>query len=72
VALTCGEPPAGHCKGTLRLLADKMVELEYVEKVSHETVRDTLKKMKLSLGKKKNGASLQNPMQNSFVKWKKS
>lgn len=68
IALTCGEPPAGHCKWTLRLLADKMVELEYVEKISHETVRNTLKKTKLNLGKKKNGASLQNPMQSSFVK----
>ena len=49
-----------------------MVELEYVEEISHETIRDALKKMKLSLGKKKNGASLPNPMQNLFVKWKKS
>jgi len=58
VALTCGEPPAGHCKWTLRLLADRMVELEYVEEISHETVRDALKKTKLNLGKKKNGVSL--------------
>jgi transposase len=72
IALTCGEPPAGHCKWTLRLLADKMVELEYVEEISHETVRNALKKTKLNLGKKKNGASLPNPMQNSFAKWKKS
>ena len=72
VALTCGEPPAGHCKWTLRLLADRMVELDYVEEISHETVRDALKKTKLNLGKKKNGASLPNPMQNSFAKWKKS
>ena len=51
LALTCGEPPVGHCKWTLRLLADKMVELKYVEKISHETVRDALKKMKSNLGK---------------------
>ena len=71
VALTCGEPPTGHCKWTLRLLADKMVELEYVDRISHVTVGDALKKTKLSLGQKKNGASRQEPMQNSSVKWKK-
>lgn len=71
VALSCTEPPKGHCKWTLRLLADKMVELEYVDSVSHVTIGDALKKMKLSLGKKKNGVYLQKPMQNSSVKWKK-
>jgi len=53
-------------------LADEMVELEYVEEISHETVRDAFKKTKLNLGKKKNGVSLPNPMQNSFARWKKS
>jgi transposase len=72
IALTCGEPPKGHCRWTLRLLSTKMVELEYVDSVSHETIRDALKKMNLNLGKKKNGASLQRPMLNSSVKWKKS
>ncbi len=72
VALACGEPPAGHCKWTLRLLSNKMVELEYVDAISHETVRDALKKTKLNLGKKKNGASPQEPMPSSFAKWKKS
>lgn len=72
IALTCGEPPEGRCRWTLRLLADKMVELKYVDSVSHVTIRDALKKTKLSLGKKRNGASLQKPMQSSFVKWKKS
>ena len=50
VALTCGEPPNGQARWTLRLLQEKMVELEMVESVSHETVRKTLKKMSLSLG----------------------
>jgi hypothetical protein len=50
VALTCGEPPNGQARWTLRLLQEKMVELEIVESVSHETVRKTLKKMSLSLG----------------------
>ena len=44
LALTCGEPPEGHCKWSLRLLADKMVEFEYVDSVSHETIRTALKK----------------------------
>ena len=38
VALSCSEPPAGQARWTLRLLAQKAVELEYVEAVSHETV----------------------------------
>lgn len=71
VALSCTEPPQGHCKWTLRLLADKMVELKYVDSVSHVTIGDALKKMKLNPGKKRNGAYLQKPMQNSSVKWKK-
>jgi transposase len=44
VALTCSEPPAGHERWTLRLLAERMVQLEYVMAVSHETVRQVLKK----------------------------
>ena len=44
VALTCSQPPEGHARWTLRLLADKMVELTYVESVSYETVRRVLKK----------------------------
>jgi len=71
VALACSEAPEGRCKWTLRLLADKMVELGYVDEISHVTVRDALKKTKLSLGKKKSGVSLQEPMQNLSVKWKK-
>lgn len=50
IVLACSEPPIGQGRWTLRMLADKMVELGYVETVSHETVRQTLKKMKLSLG----------------------
>jgi len=44
IALCCGEPPAGHARWSLRLLADKLVEWEVVETISHETVRRTLKK----------------------------
>jgi transposase len=44
IALACGSPPAGRCRWTLRLLADKLVELGHIESVSHETIRRTLKK----------------------------
>ena len=50
IALTCGAPPAGRSRWTLRLLGDRMVGLGYVESLSHETVRRTLKKTNLSLG----------------------
>jgi transposase len=44
IALACSEPPAGKKRWTLRLLADQMVELEVVDELSYETVRQTLKK----------------------------
>lgn len=52
IAVCCGAPPKGFAKWSLRLLADKMVELNYTDSVSHETVRQTLKKTNLSRGKK--------------------
>jgi transposase len=51
VKLCCSDPPKGYSKWSLRLLADKMVELNYVESISHVTVRSILKKTNLSLGK---------------------
>ncbi len=51
IALACGEPPKGFARWSLRLLADKLVELRYVEDISYETVRRALKKTNLSLGK---------------------
>ncbi len=50
VALSCSTPPAGYAQWSLRLLADKMVELQYVESISHETVRQVLKKTRSSRG----------------------
>ncbi len=44
IALACSKPPAGKARWTLRLLAEQLVELEVVEELSHETVRQTLKK----------------------------
>ena len=45
IALRCSVPPTGHAKWTLRLLAEKLVELEVVQQISPETIRQTLKKM---------------------------
>ena len=50
VALSCSGPPAGRTRWSMRLLADKLVELEVVEAVSYETIRRTLKKMHSSPG----------------------
>lgn len=50
VTLACSEAPEGHARWTLRLLADRFVELGHVEEISHETVRQTLKKTKRSRG----------------------
>jgi hypothetical protein len=58
VALACSPAPEGRESWTLQLLADKLVELQVIdEPVSYETVRATLKKTNLSLGKKSSGAS---------------
>jgi len=50
VALACQKPPEGHRHWTLKLLADRMVQLEYVDEISYQTVRRTLKKTNSSLG----------------------
>jgi transposase len=44
IALSCSEAPEGYARWSLRLLADKVVELQYVDSISHETVRRVLKK----------------------------
>jgi ''Paired box'' domain. len=48
--LACSEPPDGRSRWTVRLLADRLVEMEVVEVISHMSVQRLLKKMKLSLG----------------------
>lgn len=50
VALRCSQPPAGHARWTVRLLAQQMVELNYVETIGRETVRLMLKKTRSSPG----------------------
>jgi transposase len=57
IALACSTPPAGHARWTLRLLADRVVELGLVERCSRETIRRTLKKTPLGHGKSGGGAS---------------
>lgn len=51
LALRCSDVPPGNNSWTLRLLADKMVELEYVEQMSYESVRRILKKHQSNLGR---------------------
>jgi transposase len=57
IALVCGEAPAGYARWSLRLLSERLVTLEAVEieSVSHETVRQTLKKTNLNLGRINSG-----------------
>ena len=55
VALSCSKAPAGYARWSLRLLPDKMVELRYADSISHETVRQVLKKTKSNRGGSKVG-----------------
>lgn len=49
VALACSEPPKGYARWTVRILAKKVVELEYVDSLSHTSVSEVLKKRNISL-----------------------
>lgn len=55
VAVACSAAPDGQARWSLRLLADKVVELGLVESLSHETVRQVLKKTSLNLGRANSG-----------------
>jgi predicted hydrolase (HD superfamily) len=72
IALYCSQVPDDHARWTLRMLADKMVELDIIDSVSHETIRQTLKKMHLTLGKRKNGVFRQSKMPLLSAKWRPS
>ncbi len=72
IALCCSQAPEGYHTWTLRLLADKMVELDIVDSVSHETIRRVLKKTNLNPGKRKNGAFPQSKTLPLSARWKKS
>lgn len=56
IATACSKAPEGRSQWSLRLLADKVVELGFAESCSHEAVRQVLKKTKSSLGKRSSGA----------------
>jgi hypothetical protein len=55
IALSCSEPPEGFARWSLRLLADKVVELEYIDSISHRNDTQYPKKTKLSPGNEKDG-----------------
>lgn len=55
IAVACTPAPEGHTRWTLRLLADKVVELGFAETIAHETVRQVLKKTNLNPGSSSNG-----------------
>ena len=59
IALVCSDPPEGHARWTLRLLADKMVELNHFTSISHECIRQVLKKTNFALGESSGGVSQQ-------------
>ena len=51
IAISCSKVPEGYTRWSLRMLADKMVELKYIDNISHETIRSVLKKTKSNRGK---------------------
>jgi putative transposase len=55
-AIACSEPPSGHARWSVRLLADRLVQLEIVDTISHKTVWETLKKTTSSRGRNTSGA----------------
>ncbi|PIE55731.1 MAG: hypothetical protein CSA34_08155 [Desulfobulbus propionicus] len=65
IALACSEAPKGYRRWTVRLLAEKAVDLEYAKSVSHMTVQRILKKMNVNLTSKSTGKYRQNKMQHS-------
>ncbi len=55
IALSCSKPPKGFSRWSLRLLADQAVELDYIDNISHESIRQILKKTNSSLGSVRDG-----------------
>jgi transposase len=72
VATCCGEPPAGHARWTLKLLAKELTRLEVVTSICPETVRRLLKKTNLSLGRSNGSAFRKRTVPASSPRWKKS
>ena len=72
IALRLGKPPEGYANWSLRLLAEKVVELEIVESISYETVRRTLKKTVLPNERFNTGSFLLRPTVSLWQTWKMS
>ena len=70
-ALACSPAPRGHARWTLRLLAEHLVSLEVVDSISHETVRQVLKKTTCSLGGKRCGAFRRSRTRRLPPRWSK-
>lgn len=70
VQLACSDPPEGRCHWTLQLLADELVVLGLVDRVSVETVRQALKKTTSSPGSSRPGASRRTPMPSTSGAWR--
>jgi len=70
IQLACSDPPQGRCHWTLQLLADELVVLGFVDRVSVETVRQALKKTTSSPGSSPLGACHPTPMPSSSGAWK--
>ena len=68
-ALACSPVPDGHARWTLRLLAEHLVKLEVVDSISHETVRQVLKKTNCSRGGKRCGVSRPNTTRRLSPTW---
>jgi transposase len=71
ISICCSEAPEGRKEWTLKLLSQKLVELDIVENISRSTVCRALKKTNLNHGKKKNGVS-RPAVRNSCAEWKTS
>ena len=69
VAIACSDPPEGHTHWTLQLLADKVVQMEFAESVSLETIRQSLKKTDSSRGRTRSGA-YRRRVASSWLEWK--
>lgn len=70
IQLACSDPPEGRCHWTLQLLADELVVLGLVDRVSVETVRQALKKTTSSPGSSRPGVSRRMPMPSTSGAWK--
>ena len=70
IALACSKAPDGRQRWTLELLANRMVRLGYVEHISPETVRTTLKKTSVSLGSKSRGARYRKQTETLSITWR--